>query len=308
MPITPYKLKLKKASRAEQQLLDALFAYLPNTDLRDSFAAGLRDAIARHVGDGFSFRLEAVEQRAYSSFLERMPAHPIIALIGLMPYESKIICEIDSTLAMMAVERMLGGYVESVPEPRTLSETEEGVLEYLILQALAHVHAESGKDERVHFRLDRLSAEAEDVRALADPYSSAASLAFRVILGRHAGFVRLIFPEPFVNEALLNTEQPETQRPAERERMIRELSRFGYIRVPIWAEAGRTTLAPADLKQIEEGDIILFEQGDMALAGDSGGGKVILRLGDGSHGGFDGTLSLDAKRARVTVEGINKGA
>ncbi|MFA4873734.1 MAG: hypothetical protein WC956_06220 [bacterium] len=307
MAITHYHLKLKRVSKSEQQLLSALYAYLPDTGLRERFALGLRDAIASHIGEGFSFKLETVEQRPFASFLERMPAHPLVLVIGLVPYESKIICEIDSTLAMMAVERMLGGFVESMPEPRVLSETEQGVLEYLILQTMAHIHAECGKDERVHFRFDRFAASSDQVRGLADPDAKAASLAFRVLLGRHAGFVRLIFPEPFVEEAMLGTETSQALNPAELERMFQGLAEYGFVRVPVWAEAGRTTLAPADLTQIEEGDIILFEQGDMRLAGGGEAGKVILRVGNGMHGGFDAGISLDARRVRATIEGTHKG-
>ncbi len=307
MAVKPYQLKLKKVARASVRLLDALYSYLPDSGLREVFLNGLKKSVEGLLGDGFSLRMETVSQEGYESYLARLPGHPLVVVVGLAPHSNKLLVEIDSTLAMMAVERMLGGHADTMPEPRALTETEQGVLQYLILKLLAQTHRASGMDARVHFRFDRFAFSAEDLRRLAAPDAGVAVVAYRAVLGRHAGFIRLAFTEPFVEEAMLEVKAPGESRPVELRHAIESVSRMGYVRVPLWVEAGRTTVEAGDLGQLEEGDVVLLEQGDARLS-EGVEGNAVLRVGEGESGGIDVSVTLDPRHARCRVKGIHKGA
>jgi len=306
MAVTPYRLKLEKVSRARLRLLDALYSYLPASGLQEKFLAGLKGSVERLVGEGLTLRMETVEQEDYSSYLSRLPQHPIVAVIGLAPHSAKLLVEVDSTLAMMAVEKMLGGHVETMPEPRPLSDTEQGILQYLILKLLAQTHRACGMDARVHFRFDKFAFSPSEMDRLAASDAGVAVVAFRATLGRHAGFVRLAFTEPFVEEAMLEVESPGEMRPLELSHALHSAERYSYVRVPLWVEAGRTVVNAADINQLEEGDVVLLEQGDTRLS-EGVEGRGVLRVGDGTHGGIDVSLTLDPKHARCKVKYIHKG-
>ena len=224
------------------------------------------------------------------------------------PSGGAILCEIDPVLAIMAVERLLGGAAESLPEPRALSETEQGVLEYLFLQLLAGIHEASGPEASTQLRFDRLAFDDGHVRKLAPEDAVSATLVFRVIIGRHAGFVRASFIEPFAQEALFGASVPALAGPRARAEMRAKLAALSSLRAPLWAEAGRTTLLPADLRQLEEGDVILFELGDLRLSGGAKQGSAILRVGQGLSGGIDVDVELTEKRAACSVRGVHEGA
>lgn len=307
MAITQFRFKLKKVSERERRVVDAIHSFLPATGLRDSFVRGIREAVARHVGEAFSFRLDALAYEPYSTYLSRLPQSSVMAVVGMAPLARKAILEIDAPLAMMVVERLLGGQGENMPEPRPLSDTEQGVLEYLILQVLAHVHRVSGKDARVHFRFEKYAFSSHEVRDLAEGSDGVAVLVLRAEIGRYSGFIRLALPDPFVEEGLLDAESPDDIRSAERAWLGRNLARFGYVKTPLWAEAGRTTLAPADLAGLEEGDVILLDQSTVSLAGKMPVGRVILRAGNGMHGGLDADMEIEGTRARCTIAGFHKG-
>lgn len=306
MPIQPYKLKLEKVSKQRLKLLSAMYSYLPRTGLEHRFLSGLVEAVGGMLGDGFSLRLETLDQRDFASYRASLPAHPIIAVIGLAPGNQKLLLEIDSTLAMMAVERLLGGQVESMPEPRLLTETEQGVLQYLILKLLLQTHRACGSDARVHFRFDKFVSHPDGLARIAAEDAVVAVAGFRATLGRNAGFVRLAFTEPFLEQMLLDVPQPDDERFAEINRAHGELSRYAYVNVPLWAEVGRTTLTLEELKQLEEGDVVLFEGGDIGLS-EGGEGRAILRLGGGDAGGLGVRVSLSPTRAHCTIEGLRKG-
>lgn len=307
MAITPFHFNLKRVSGRQQRLLGAVFAYLPATGLRAEFGKGLREAIARNVGEGLGLRLETLAHEPFGAYVSKLPQAAVMAVVGLAPLSRRAILEIDTPLAMMLIERLLGGQSETIPEPRPLSDTEQGVLQYLLLQVMAHIHRLCGKDARVHFRFERFAFHQHEVRDLADAGDGVAVLIFRVEIGRHSGFVRLALPDPFVEEAMLDVESPDEVRPAERAWRQHQLERVGFIKVPLWAEAGRTVISPADLADLEEGDVVLFDQGSVAAEKGKITGKVVLRVGAGQHGGLDAELSTEKAKARCTIVGLHKG-
>ncbi len=307
MPISRFRFKLKKVSAREQAVLDAVHSFLPATGLREGFARGVGEALATNLGEAFSFRLEAVSYETFSNFCSRLPQSAIVAAIGMVPATRKAMLEIDSHLASMAVERLLGGDGDGNPEPRPLSDTEQGVLEYLLLQVLAHVHRLCGRSARVDFRFEGFLFKQHEIKELSDAGDGVAVLVFRVSFGRRSGFVRLALPDPFVEQGMMDVEAPGEARPEERAWLKENLSRFGYVKVPLWAEAGRTTLDPGDLAGLEVGDVILLDRSTVSLAGKMPLGTVILRVGDGMSGGIEAEMEIEGSRARCTVAGFHMG-
>lgn len=305
--IKSFKFRLKKVSGREQELLSALYSYLPATGARSGVMRGIRAAMSRHVGKEISLRLEAVHQEKFSAYLSKLSGTGTLAVIGMDPLNKKAILDIDPLLAVMFVERLLGGEPGESLKIRELSETEQGVLQYLMLQILSNIYRTCGQDARVHFRFDRFSSGRRDLQDLADAGDGVAVLVFRIKVGRHGGFVRLAFPDPFVEEAFLNVESRGEIRAEELNFRIKSLNRFSYVRVPLWAEAGSSTLLPSELSGIEEGDIILLEQSDLRISDQGPYGSVTMRLGDGNAGGLEAELSREGDVLHCTVRGVRKG-
>jgi len=307
MAISQFRFKLKKVSERERRIVEAIHAFLPATGLREGFFKGIKESVARHVGEAFSIRLEALNYEPYPSYLLRLPSSAVMVVVGMTPLSRRAVLEIDSPLAMMLVERLLGGQGETMPEPRPLSDTEQGVLEYLVLQIMAHIHRLCGKDARVNFRFDRYAFSPHEVRDLADSSDNVAVLVFRAEIGRYCGFIRLALPDPFVEEGILDDESPGDIRASERFWFKRGLERFGYVKTQLWAEAGRATLAPGDIEGLEEGDVVLLDSSTVSLAGKMPVGRVVLRAGNGMHGGLDADMEIEGTHARCTIAGFHRG-
>jgi len=307
MAIKPYQLKLKKVSKHRQALLKALFAYLPATGVRERFDRGVRDAISAQVNDKCTLRLEALHEDAYSQFINKLPDPSLLVVLGMAPLSGKAILEIDFSLAMMLIERILGGDSNSVPDIRELSDTEQGVMQYLILKVLEGVHTSCGNSERVLFRFERFAFRAHELEELVSGDDGVVTLVYRLNVGKRSGFVRLSLPDPFMKEAFLNVEAPDEIRKEERDYMIRNLRRFRSVDVSLWAEAGRSSLVGADIEQLEEGDIILFDRSSVSLVDGKTSGKTILRVGDGRRGAFDAEFLNDGGGAKLKILGAHKG-
>lgn len=307
MRTRPFKFRLKKVSGKEQALIDAIYSFLPSIGLEENFSKGIEESVSSHLNDIFSFRLERLHYVPYSSFLGRLPQTAVMAVLGLAPLSGKAIIELDAPLAILGVERMLGSRSKSLPMPRELTDTEEGVLQFLILQILSHVHSVCGKDASVHFRFDRFAFRSHEVRELAGENDGVAVLVFRIELGRHSGFVRLCLPDPFVEEGLLNVKSHGEENYSAREKLVRGMERFGYVKAPMWAEVGRTTLTGRDLAELEEGDVILFDEAMVMLADGHPSGMAVLRVGMGLQGGIDAEITLKDRKVSCRITGLHKG-
>ncbi|MBT3182532.1 MAG: hypothetical protein HN337_08515 [Deltaproteobacteria bacterium] len=302
----PYKLKLKKVSSHEQALLSAIYEYLPATGVKEQVVDGIKQAINRHVGQQCNIYLEAMHQESYSEYASKIPQSTVLAVFGMTPLNKKAVCEIDPLLAIALIERLLGGNPSMNLQIRDLSDTEQGVLQYLILQILSSIYRSCGNSARVHFRFDRFASNEMGLRDLIEKDDGVAILVFRVEVGRHSGFVRLAFPDPFIEESFLNVESLSESRVDERKYELDLISRYNFIRVPIWAEVGSLTLMPAELSSIEEGDIVLLDESYVRLADGKVKGHAIIRFGDGENGGLDSELSIEKNVAHCRIDGFHK--
>jgi flagellar motor switch protein FliM len=307
MDIKPFRLKLAKIDGKSQRALSALFSFLPMTGMRESFIKAIEETISSHINIKTSFNLDAVTEDSFKSFFDRMPDPVLIAVLGAQPRQGKILLEIDAGLAGFFIERLLGSGAETFPSPKPLSEIEQGVLQYLILQVLAHVYRLCGGDARVHFTFEKFIFKPDDLKNIIGFEDTVFGLGVRMNVGSNAGFIRLLFPSPLVEELYLNVQAKGDARKAEEEYLWGKMGEYGHVKLPLWAEGGRTTLTTGDMKNLEAGDVILLEETNLQINEKGLQGSIILRAGDGNHGGFVSEVTADPKLIHCRITNIKKG-
>ena len=307
MAIAPFHFKLKKISGSEQRVLSALFDFLPKTGMREKFHDAVIEALSKHLGIDTDYRLETVNQGHFNSFVERLPDSALILVLGMAPREGRIVIEIDDQLAALFVEKLLGGQGESFPTPKPLSDTEQGVLQYLILQVLSHIYRLCGNDSRLHFRFEKFLLSPKGLKGTVSADEDVLEMAVRVSCGKLDGFVRLYFPSPLIQQQYLNIESKGEVREAERAYLLKHLTEFGFINVPLWAEAGSTTVSADDLKNLEAGDVILLDSTELVLTNTGPAGRVTLRTGEGRHGGFISEMEASPRKIKCRIVDVRKG-
>jgi flagellar motor switch protein FliM len=307
MNVQSFRFKLKKVSEKEQRLLSALYDFLPKTGMRNEFASAIHDALNKHLGVETHYAVEAVSQASFGSYIEKLPDPVVLVVLGMAPREGKMIVQIDDHLTALFIEKLLGGTSEAVPQPRPLSDTEQGVLQYLVLQVLAHLHRLCGNDARLHFRFEKFVFTPRALKGVVSGDESAASLTVKITVGNHDGFVRLFVPSPLIEQQYLNVQMKGEVRQKEMEHLLGQLGEFSYVTVPLWADAGHSTLTAAELGNLEEGDVILFDSTQIALTDSMVTGKVILRTGEGRHGGFVSEITVSPKKVQCRIVDVHKG-
>lgn len=286
-------------------MLSALLDFLPKTQMREKFHNAIHEALNKHLACEISYNLEAISQQEFGSFCDHLSDPSILMILGMPPREGKIILEIDDHLAVLFIERLLGGTAN--PPPRILSDTEQGVLQYLILQVLSHLYRLCGHDARLHFRFEKFCFSPNDIRQITLSEEIVSVLTVKLTCDANDGFLKLAFPSPLIEQLYLNVEAKGEIRTSERDYMWNNLSELGRIQVPLWAEAGYTTITAQDMRNLEKGDVILFDMTNLTLEESGPSGRAILRAGEGTHGGFLAEIKTEPKKVKCRIVDVYKG-
>ncbi len=253
--------------------------FFPDAGLREAALAAIRTVLAKHFGKEIMLYCEDVSSKPFSDIVQQMGENGVIAIMGMPPVTSRLILEIDHDLAGFMVDRLLGGSGTRATEPMPLSETEEGVIQYLIMQSLADLHTACGAAVQWHFRFEKFLRRTSAVVEQLSPRESVVMITWRVGFDTQLGTVRLMIPHAFAVEAGLraraNTQSAE---------MLDQAHRFSDEQIPMWVEAGRCELTPAELASVEPGDVVILDRADVHLQDGLPAGRVHLRAGDGVHG------------------------
>lgn len=307
MTVKPFQLKLAKVSSQQQELLRAVMTFLPKTVTTDALCDELRGVLSDRLGSDVSFELDSVSEMTHAAFCKTLPRRPIVTSLTCVPVNQKVFLHLDEVLAHIAIERMLGGEPSDKPAMHALTDTEQGVLQYLMLMLLERFQKVAGSAAPVHFRFDRFMFEPAEVEVLAGADVGITMLTYSVTIGERSGFLRMVLPNPMVEAAFLRI--PQGEKTAEELRRERQrLECFGDVVTAVWAEAGRTTLTPDELANIERDDVVLFDESDIVLGeGGKMEGRVRVRVGSGSHGGFLSEITTDRRMAHCRLKQSFKG-
>jgi flagellar motor switch protein FliM len=298
---------LKKISKQEIELVRALMEFLPRTAVREQFHLAIRKMLIKHLGQEVIYFTDALNEMKFTDYCSSLPESPILIVVGLTPLKEKAIIQVDHTLAYLVIDKLLGGVGNIEEALRPLTDTEQGVLQYLIMQILSQFQVLSASASRVEFRMEKFAFHAKDVEKLVDKEEKLCVITVKVGIADQTGFIKIALPNPFIKAAFLNGGLAGYKNnPLEKNYAMSQLTKFDHITTTIWAEAGKVELTPAELKNLESGDVVLFDNSRVRLNEKKVLGNVMLRIGKGLSGGLDAQVKPD--QAGFIIKNIKRGA
>jgi flagellar motor switch protein FliM len=295
---------LKKVSAHEVELVRALYEFLPATDIRDKFDLAIRKSLIKHLGQDLRYFLSSCEMKFFNEFSATLPEQPLLTVMGLTPIEKKALIQIDHHIANLVINKLLSGST-TMSDLKPLTETEQGVLQYLIMQVLSQVYRSAGSEPRVHFRFEKFIFDPTEAKEIIGSKQRVCILTVEINLFDQSGFVRLIFPDPFLEE-MLHLAPGAGRTKKERAYFGRQLKKWGFIKTSAWAEAGSSLLSPVEIKDLEAGDVILFDETDLNKVGKKIAGNVQLHFG-GLEGGVKAKIEKsDPKTIKCKLSNVVK--
>lgn len=279
---------LKKVSEAEARYSEAAWSLFPSTSGRDDISISIRKMLMKHLGERAFYYIDNVTTEPSLSFISRLPESAVMAVIGANSGDSKIILHIDNMLAHLIIDKLLGGAGDVSASDRPLSETEAGVLQYFVMQALANIWQSCGRNEKAHFRFEKFIYGGPAAEQNVSRKETLVIFSFKVGIGENSGFVRACLPGSMLDRAeFLESSKLDDVELAKR---FENLARFNFIRTALWAEAGNASLSSKELGALEEGDVIIFDECGIGMSDNIVSGEVRLKVGRGEEGGLSASI------------------
>lgn len=293
MTVQPYHFQLKKLSSKQLQLEQVLFSLFGQQDV----GATLQKSIEQHAQVHAHFQLESWQSETGTEALSKF-ADTSVTLVVLLPNrKTPFFLECDVSSARQLIDHALGGRETNEVSGTALTDIEQGVLQYLSLQLLADL-GEAAPQEKT-FQLQRLLTHGRDVVSLLRDDETFLALTFRMHERGLNHFVRCLFPHSLLNEEFAQRKTPGVSAVTQ----AAQLQAYPFVRTELWAEAGDVTVAFDDLKALEPGDVLLFDQTRVGFVAGKPQGEVCVRVGNGNVAALLGKLEdNDPAWLRVRLE------
>ncbi|MGE6762472.1 type III secretion system cytoplasmic ring protein SctQ [Corallococcus interemptor] len=290
---------LEKVSRTQGQLAERLRWLTPNAGTLETVCARLKALFDVDV----RLSVESAQARPMTELRRFLGDPSFLAVLAPGALKGRAILEIELSLAHSAVDLLLGGAGETVGL-RPLTDIEEGVMGYVVLEALKELVP--GLQPGVpRPRLDGVARGVDEVSARLGEDGPMLAVHLNAVLGSHRGIVRLVVPS-----AVLEAAEPAVESAQRRDHRRQDMKangrRLSALRDWLRAEIGVAELSAQDLASLRIKDVLLLDL--LSARPDRGEpGTAQLRLGLGRTGHFAADVFVENGRYRARITDVIPG-
>jgi flagellar motor switch protein FliM len=294
---------LEKVSKRHGQLVKNLEWMLPNVRSTGEVSSTVRGRLQEMLEEKVSLQAEYVHVVPMSQLKHYVGDTTFLAVLTPQPNKTRGLLEVELGLAHHAIDMLLGGAGDAVAL-RPLTDIEEGVMTYLIIETLKAL-SPSLDPSLPKLRIEGVVRGYEDIQGLIPETENLAVVQLKAVFGPHSGYVRIVIPED-----VLSTANPPTDATVRRARRAADaeahLTRLRNVKAWVRAEIGQIEIAATELAQLRERDVVLVDQ--LSCRPDQGeGGTAKLKVGFGRAGHLEAEIVVEDGRFHAKVTGINVG-
>jgi type III secretion system YscQ/HrcQ family protein len=274
-PWKPFRFRnLERVERAQSELIARVHRLVPPPSALEPFYARLKalfDADARMT-------LEAMQIRPGAELRRHLGDPSFLTVLAPAALKSRVVLEVELALAHNLVDMLLGGAGETVGL-RPLTDIEEGVMSFVVLEALKSL-APSMASSMPRLRLESVARNADEVVSRIGEDELLLVVQATISVGQHSGMVRLVVPS-----AIMSSAEDTRLGPERRARLMADARAnrrlLSTVRTWLRAEIGQAEIASTDLAYIRAKDVVLMDA--LTARPDRGEqGTATLRVGLGN--------------------------
>lgn len=282
--VTPFPFEaLPKLTRQGARLLEALSRAIPRFYSPSGFKESMQQFLLEHLALSVVVDLEGISLLPYKEVFQQLHKKNLFALFSLSPVTGRAFLEIDSPLAQVTIDQLLGGNGSIEVTDKQPTDLDQGVLSYLFLKVVSFLYDRSGKSPQAHFRFEEF-VNKEALASCCKADEIIPFISFRLTVGEASGYLRLVLPPTFVqklgeSDPLLDQRQGEA--------MLERMARLDFLPTTLWVEIGKMTLTPEEIFHLEKGDVVLFDETEVHWTPEKTlDGTTLLRVGTGKSVGM----------------------
>ncbi|MBO8127208.1 MAG: flagellar motor switch protein FliM [Firmicutes bacterium] len=227
--------------------------------IHENYARFLSTSLATYLRALVDVSVVSTQQMTYEEFIRSLPTPTVMTIFEVEELEGTGIFELSSGLALMMVERLLGGGINMPAKIRELTDIETNILARLITRFLGHLKEAWENLASFTATIERIESNPGFVQIVA-PNQMIILITLSVRVGTEEGFINLCLPDSLLEPVLskltthywlgssTDTLNPERRRAVE--------ARLSETVVELVVRLGTTRLTVRDLLDLAEGDVI----------------------------------------------------
>lgn len=297
--------KLESVPRSQLDLVRRLEWMLPDGVLTGDMGEAGKEALHRVFDEDVVIWLDYVHAVPPKALKKLIGDPTFLGVIAPTPHGARGLVELDLVLAHSIIDLLLGAPGESAVA-RPLTEIEQGVMSYVLLETFKAFSPGVAEPGRHRLRLERIVSSIDEGVALLADEQSVAVVELKVLIGAAAaGYLRLHLPASAVHASVppVNSAYRRARR---LQRVRKNLVRLKAVRIPLRAEIGRVELTAGDIAALRAGDVMLVDT--LTTRTDKGeNGTARLCIGPGRCGRIEAAIELVDGRYQAKVERVVLG-
>ncbi len=237
------------------------------TRIHESFARLLTSFLSAQLRTFVQIEIDLVDQVNYQEFIASIPSRTILNVFGVKPMDGKMALEINPQVAYAILERLLGGQGDPSTRNGTLTDIETVLMQKIISRAFDMYDDVWKNIENIRTKWEAIESNPQFIQ-IASQNDTVIVIALRTTIGEVTGPMTLCLPHMIVEPVLpkLSTHQllsAMTKKNVPQQDKIKK--NLNQVSVPVIAELGNATLQVSDLLNLQIGDVIGIETGQLKV-------------------------------------------
>ncbi len=268
--------------------------------LHQNFARLAATALSARLRSNVMIKVTSVDQGLYEEYIDLLPDQSVVNVVSMRPLEGNLLMEFQPELAMVMLDRLLGGTGSVGEANHELTDIELALVRNLdrtILEALQEAWVNLAE---VDPTLEEISMTPQLVQ-IASPADIAVIVLLEVQIGDRLGTISMCIPhlviEPLMQRLSAQVWVVSNRRKAPTTEMRDNiLSGLRGSPVTVTAVLSETTVTVGEVLRLQEGDVLLLGSGSV--------GNVRLKVGDQYK--FSGLPGLVGGRMAVKIGSVDE--
>lgn len=243
--------------------------------LHDSYARMVTTVLSSQLRVTAEVSVVSAEQMTYSEYSRKLNNPGVLAVVSLSPLSSNALLEMHPGVAMLLIDRVLGGAGQAKAPNRELTDIEQAVIRRLVTAMVEQLHDGWRNIAEVHPQVESIETNPMFAQIVA-PTEICAVVSFSLRIGESAGSLSLCLPylmmEPVLPRLSAFVWFAGARRKDAPPAGAKVQARLEEAVVELSAELGSAPITIRELLRLVPGDIVPLDRGV--------GDQLPVRVGD----------------------------
>lgn len=231
------------------------------SNIHETFAENFSSFLVSKLQTVVTTSVASVDQLYYSEYVLSVSNPACLFTIEIENTDIKGILELSPELALLLVDRLLGGNGKGTKETKAITTIEQKVLDVVVENALVNLKKAWSVVDKLNFTVGRFEPDI-DFAQITSPNESVLLISFEITIGDESHLMNLCLATFAFDNILakLSSQKFSTIRPTDyhgstaREVLSKSLLE---AEVPLQIEFGKTKISVQELLDLQIGDVLL---------------------------------------------------